>query len=493
MAMQANILAGKRIGVFLHARRYWFAIILFWAVIGALSFSLRQHQFLDNTARMIDFEAKMLSQSILAAHVQTSKKFSASDSPLNYLLSLNQTPKGQATEPAAKAKYRVVADLQGGSLPHPNKHEREMLHDPDYVHNGVFLLDLDGPSPVAEHLTPIVTTDACLSCHSGHIYKPGAVQAGIITTLQIDEIANNYKNFRANNIFVEASVASILAASSLVVFQLFKRRDAKLMMATEQMLEYEKMVAVGMMVAGFSHELGTPIGIAVAANSQISEVVHDFEGLLNRDEVSEEEITEPLTVLKDSYQLISTHLERAHKMIKQFKHTTNDLSYDDKTTFAFREVFNDILIDMKHLHKNRNIRIEVSYPPELSIHASASAFKQVMYNLYDNAMKYAFLDGSLQGAITIDCYVVNNIIKVIFQDDGCGMDKDILKHIFEPFRTTGRQRGGMGLGMYITYELVTKQLHGTIKCSTRPGKGTLFEILLPHAPPPTATKMGADS
>jgi signal transduction histidine kinase len=255
------------------------------------------------------------------------------------------------------------------------------------------------------------------------------------------------------------------------------------MMTTQQMLENEKMVAVGMMVAGFSHELGTPIGIAVAANSQIAEVVHDFENLLNRDEVSEEEIVEPLTVLKDSFQLISTHLERAHKMIKQFKHTTNELSFEDKTSFALKDAFSDILIDMRHLHKNSNIRIEVSYSSELSIHASMSAFKQVMYNLYDNAIKYAFLEGTLQGAITIDCFSVGDNIKIVFKDDGCGMDEDILKHIFEPFYTTGRQKGGMGLGMFITYELVTKQLYGTIACNTRPGKGTIFEILLPNKPP----------
>jgi signal transduction histidine kinase len=368
----------------------------------------------------------------------------------------------------------------------------KMLHNPNFISNGILRFDWDAQHSFAEHLTPIVTTEACLKCHSGDDYKPGKIQAGIITTLQIDEISNDYRRDRFINIIIDSSLATILAAGSIAVFQFLKQRNLKLNLTIQQMLENEKMVAVGMMVAGFSHELGTPIGIAVAANSQISEVVNGFENLLHRDEVSEEEITEPLAVLKDSYQLVSSHLERAHKMIKQFKHTTSDLSYEDKTSFALKEAFNDILIDMRHLHKNRNIRIEVSYPQELTINASVSAFKQVMYNLYDNAMKYAFLDGSLQGAITIDCYSVGDKIKIVFKDDGCGMDKDILKHIFEPFYTTGRQKGGMGLGMFITYELVTKQLYGTIACNTKPGKGTLFEILLPNKPPNDLKKQGGD-
>jgi signal transduction histidine kinase len=418
------------------------------------------------------------------------KNLTGTEHSFDYLMYLNQAQQTLGTESSNKATFRMVVDLQGESQPQPNTYEKEMLNNPDYILNGLIRLDLEGTSPVAEHLTPIVTTEACLKCHSGNIYKPGKIQAGIITTLQIDDIAEDYKLFRAENIFIETSIAAILAASSIIVFKLFKHRNLKLMMTTQQMLENEKMVAVGMMVAGFSHELGTPIGIAVAANSQISEVVHGFENLLNRDEVSEEEITEPLAVLKDSFQLISTHLERAHKMIKQFKHTANDLSFEDKTLFALKDAFNDILIDMRHLPKNSNICIEVSYHTELSIHASMSAFKQVMYNLYDNAMKYAFLEGTIQGSITIDCFSAGDNIKIVFKDDGCGMDKDILKHIFEPFYTTGRQKGGMGLGMFITYELVTKQLYGTITCNTRPGKGTFFEILLPNKPPSDTIKGG---
>jgi signal transduction histidine kinase len=339
--------------------------------------------------------------------------------------------------------------------------------------------DLKGTPAIAEHITPVVTTEACLKCHSNHIYKPGYVQMGIVTTIQIDDISNEYMKHRTKNMIVDISFVALLATGSIIIFQTFKRRDLKLMLTTQQMLENEKMVAVGMMVAGFSHELGTPIGIAVGANSQISEVILDFEKLLSREEVSEEEITEPLAVLKESYQLVSAHLNRAHRMIKQFKNTTSDLSFEDRSTFALKDAFDDILIDMRHLHKNRNIRIEVSYPPKLCMYASVGAFKQIMYNLYDNAMKYAFLDGTIHGVISIDCFLVGDIIKIIFKDDGCGMEKDIHKHIFEPFYTTGRQKGGMGLGMFITYELITKQLFGTIKCTTKPGKGTIFEIILP--------------
>ena len=69
------------------------------------------------------------------------------------------------------------------------------------------------------------------------------------------------------------------------------------------------------------------------------------------------------------------------------------------------------------------------------------------------------------------------LIQVI--DNGKGMSPETRKMIFDPFFTTNRAGGGTGLGMHVTYNLVTQSLKGDIKCESEPGKGSVFTIRLP--------------
>ena len=65
------------------------------------------------------------------------------------------------------------------------------------------------------------------------------------------------------------------------------------------------------------------------------------------------------------------------------------------------------------------------------------------------------------------------------KDDGRGISKDYISKIFEPFYTTRRGEGGSGLGLYITYNIVTVTLGGTISCTSEVGVGTTFDIKVP--------------
>jgi len=66
-------------------------------------------------------------------------------------------------------------------------------------------------------------------------------------------------------------------------------------------------------------------------------------------------------------------------------------------------------------------------------------------------------------------------------DNGLGMSAEVSGHIFQPFFTTRRARGGTGLGLYICYDIVTQRLGGTIVCESAPGQGSRFRIDLPAA------------
>ena len=95
-----------------------------------------------------------------------------------------------------------------------------------------------------------------------------------------------------------------------------------------------------------------------------------------------------------------------------------------------------------------------------------------------NSLTHGF-DGIDHGTITIKAEKNKNMLLFTYRDTGKGMDGATMSKLFDPFFTTSRSRGGIGLGMHIVYNLVTKTLHGTIQCKSRPGKGMEYRIEIP--------------
>ena len=85
-----------------------------------------------------------------------------------------------------------------------------------------------------------------------------------------------------------------------------------------------------------------------------------------------------------------------------------------------------------------------------------------------------------QGNITISASVADNqVLHIIYEDDGNGIPEDLRKRIFDPFVTTKRGQGGSGLGMHRVYNLVTQALNGSITLTSEEGKGVHFSIVFP--------------
>jgi len=107
------------------------------------------------------------------------------------------------------------------------------------------------------------------------------------------------------------------------------------------------------------------------------------------------------------------------------------------------------------------------------------ALSQVITSLTGNSIKHAF-EGKAGGTITIGVQQVDeNHIQIRYQDDGIGMSKEVAENIFEPFYTTTRHTGGVGLDMNIIYNIVHKKLAGKIKVHSEMWQGAEFIITLP--------------
>lgn len=251
----------------------------------------------------------------------------------------------------------------------------------------------------------------------------------------------------------------------------------------ERALEAEKMASLGRMVAGFAHEVNTPVGVALAATSQAQEVVAELENLVAQDEVSEDDLLNRLALLRETGELSMNNLRRAADMVQRFKRTAVDQASERERNYELAEVLEDVVKTLRNEFKATPIRISCQCAAGLHLFGPAGTVAQVLINLMQNSRIHAFDNGQRAGHIAISARLEADQVHLDFEDDGAGMSAQTVARAFEPFFTTRRSQGGSGLGLYIVHNLVTQGLHGSIRCESVPGGGTRFRMAFPaHLP-----------
>jgi signal transduction histidine kinase len=239
------------------------------------------------------------------------------------------------------------------------------------------------------------------------------------------------------------------------------------------------MASLGRLVAGFAHEINTPIGIALTASSSIMESSKYIEQMLMQDEVEEEDLTSTLETIRDASRLVLSNLNRSASLVGSFKRTSIDQSIEDLSFYSLNDTIVDVLTNMRIKIKNSSIKTVFDNHENISLYGNPGDIFQVISNLFENSVLHGFEDGKLKGEIRIVVQREKKDILIHYSDTGKGMSAEIIEHIFEPFYTTMRARGGTGLGMYICHNIVTSRLKGTINCTSTQGKGTNFLITFP--------------
>lgn len=306
------------------------------------------------------------------------------------------------------------------------------------------------------------------------------------TVILLAALERLYSGLVARNEDLLASQRSLSALNETLEHRVAERTaelveaNHRLRKEQEKALEAEKMASLGRMVAGFAHEVNTPIGVAVAVASQARDLVAELEELLSQDEVSEEDFRSRLQMLDEASDLALVSLRRAADMVRSFRRTAVDQSSDLERDYDVAEVIEDVHKSLHNAFKNTPIRILVSCAPGLSAYGPAGALVQILSNLLHNSRTHGFADGTQPGKILIHAAINGDQICIDYRDDGSGMTAETLKHAFEPFYTTRRSSGGSGLGLYISYTLVTQALHGSIRCESETGQGARFIIQYPR-------------
>jgi signal transduction histidine kinase len=263
--------------------------------------------------------------------------------------------------------------------------------------------------------------------------------------------------------------------------------------AQQNLIDAERLAALGGLVAGVAHEVNNPIGISLTVASSFARRTDQFEAeMKSSTALRRSQLEEFVRTSRDASQQLVSNLHRAAELIQSFKQVAVDRSHAERRQFSLGEATDQIIASLRPVLKRSPITLSVDVPEGLVVDGFPGSYGQILTNLFLNAANHAFPDGR-SGAIAISARPRgNDDIEIIFADNGAGMSPDVQRQAFDPFFTTRRNEGGTGLGLHIVYNLVTQQLGGRMMLESRLGQGTTFRIIMPRAakrsPAETATE-----
>ena len=268
----------------------------------------------------------------------------------------------------------------------------------------------------------------------------------------------------------------------------------------EMMVQSEKMLSVGGLAAGMAHEINNPLSGMMQTASVIASRLADDLPVNHR---TAEQVGTDMDTIRSFMEVrnIPEMLERIRiSGVRAAEIVTNMLSFARKgdSTFStcnLAELMDQSVdlagsdYDLKKKFDFRGIEIvreyEVSVP---SVHCESGKIQQVLLNILRNgaeAMQESRNERHPRFILRLVHESETRLVRIEIEDNGPGMDEDTSRRVFEPFFTTKPANQGTGLGLSVSYFIITENHNGSMSVDSTPGEGTKFIIHLPAGTPRT--------
>ena len=241
--------------------------------------------------------------------------------------------------------------------------------------------------------------------------------------------------------------------------------------AQDQLLEQEKLAALGQMVAGVAHEINTPLGNAITVTSHLSDRCRR---VLKQGTAAE---AQALTVqIGEQLGIVQEALSQASNLVRSFKRASVKKGDMRCMTFMLDEVLTDATAALGAQIRDAGHTLETDFETGIRMQSFPDALREIVMHLVSNSLQHGFQEPG--GTISLAARRVGDHVEIEYRDDGKGMNQETRVRIFEPFFTRHRSRGHSGMGMHIAYNLTANLLAGRMQClETR--RGTRFRLTIP--------------
>ena len=255
--------------------------------------------------------------------------------------------------------------------------------------------------------------------------------------------------------------------------------DLQVQTKSRELVRTERLASVGFLAAGVAHEINNPLAsIAMSAESLQRRIVP----ILDRQHGESKNDVPPKISERD---IIERYLAMIQEEAFRCKGITEKLLDFARTERKIRErtnlvdLVNDIVEMLGPMGKYRGKHIRLDIPNSLYALVNPQEMKQVTLNLLTNALDSV----EENGTVWVRLFEKEGHMHLVFEDDGCGMNSEILQNVFEPFFTKGKNGQGTGLGLSITHRIVSEHQGRIEAYSAGFGRGSVFQVEIPLTSP----------
>lgn len=250
--------------------------------------------------------------------------------------------------------------------------------------------------------------------------------------------------------------------------------------AQAQLLQQEKLAALGGLVTGVAHEINTPLGVVLSSMSGVAGIWQSLQSALASGKTSRAEFEAATRDGLEFTRLALHNGARAAELVASFKAIAARFESDRAEQLDLNEYLHEVAELVRQELEHAGHRLQIHAPVGLHISTVPAALTEVISRILVNVRDHAFAVGQ-SGILTLRARRVDErSICIEVEDNGTGIASNDLPHVFDPFFTTQSGQGGhVGLGLTVAYSHVSQRLNGKIEVKSAENGGTCVLIFLP--------------